>query len=119
MLEPQFYDWFNATIAVEGVLGSSSGGYGGRKLVASVNVLARLEQFIKDVKSHDGDDVQSRGRIFASAVDTTGAAVTITPSTRLTIPAGYIQGTTTQPRIVNVEQHNDEDGDPAYFEVLV
>lgn len=121
-LDSQFVDLMNATITVENVQASSSGGYGGRSFAAAQNVKARIEQLLAKVQSHDGQEVTTRGRIFALGVDSSTSgpvAVTITPSSRLTIPAGYIVATTTQPKILNVEQFNDENGQVAYYEVLV
>lgn len=123
VLDTQFLDWFNASITVENMQGSSSGGYGGRGFSANgpQTTLARLEQYIKNIKSRDGNDVLTKGRLFVSPVTatTSAAAVTVRVNDRITIPAGYILGTTTQPRILDVEQHNDENGSPMFFEVLV
>lgn len=120
-LDPQFVDWMNATIVLEGATGSSSGGYGGRKFGTPVNVLARIEQYVVKTKTHDGNEVNTRGRLYVSPVDSSSShgSITIRPPDRITIPAGYIVGEDLQPRIVNVEQHDDENSQPMYFEVLV
>lgn len=120
-LDPQFLDWMNATIAIENQIGTSSGGYGGRKFSASVPVLARIEQFITKMQSHEGKEVVTKGRMFVAPIDSTSnaAAVMIRTTDRVTIPSGYIFGADTQPRVINVEQHNDEQGSLMYYEVVV
>jgi len=122
-IDTQFLDWFNASITVENAQGSSSGGYGGRTYSANgpQTVLARLEQYIKKVQSRDGNDLFTKGRLFVAPMTATSsaAAVTVRVGDRITIPAGYILGTSTQPRILDVEQLNDEYGSPMYYEVLV
>lgn len=120
-LDSQFVDVMNATITVENVQGTSSGGWGARGFAAPINVLARIEQFIAKAQSHEGKEVVTKGRIYMSPVDTTSSQtpVTVRPPDRITIPAGYILGAGPTPRIINVEQHNDETGSPMFFEVLV
>lgn len=120
-LDSQFLDVMNATITVENVQGTSSGGWGARDFASPVNVMARIEQFIEKAQSHEGKEVVTKGRLYVSPVDTTSSQtpITVRPPDRITIPSGYILGAGPTPRIISVEQHNDENGDPMYYEVLV
>lgn len=121
-IDPQILDWYNATITVENVQGTSSGGYGGRKFSAAVNVMARIEQVILKAQSHEGKEVVTKGRLFVAPFDTSGtsSSVSVRPPDRITLPAsGYVLGAGATPRIINVEQVNDEYGGVAMFEVLV
>lgn len=121
MLDPQFIDAMTYSITLENVQGTSSGGWGARKFGAAVTVLARIEQLVQKAQSHEGKEVVTKGRLIMAPFDTTSNStpITVRPPDRITIPAGIILGAGPSPRIINVEQHNDETGDPMYFEVLI
>lgn len=121
-LDAQLLEHMVATITLENVISSSSGGWGARGFGPAHNVKARIEQYVARVQSHDGNEVVSKARVFAAPFDTSTSgtvAVSFHVPDRVTIPSGYILAADTVPRIISVEQHADEDGDVMYYELII
>lgn len=111
--EAEFDQLLNVSVTLEAF--ASTDGAGSSSYGAAKTVSARVEQTARKVVNREGREVVSSTAVYLKPTDSVGAAVTVGPNDRITLPAGYAPQA---PPIINVERHNDEAG-LHHWEVLL
>jgi len=111
-LDPQFLDWMFNTVTVENVTSLSTDGYGTRKFATGFSWQCRIEQKSQLVTSREGKEVRCLAALYGPPYDaSTGqTAIVIGDTARITLPAGVMVAGSSQPAIMNVEEHRDDTG---------
>jgi len=111
-LDPQFRDWMLKTVSVQNVNSLSTDGYGTRSFGTAFNWQCRIEQISNLITGKDGKEVKSTATLYGPPYDATTSQGTITigPTAKITLPSGVLIAGTSQPPVLNVEEHPDDTG---------
>jgi hypothetical protein len=115
--ERDFLDWMTRTVVIQPLASSSTDGYGARTFTSTSGLAAtscRIERRTTLVRLLDGREVTSSTVVicppFAGGSSSSGGLIAPTVSSKITLPTGLLVSGSSQPPILAVEPHDDENG---------
>ena len=115
--ERDFLDWMTRTVLIQPFSALTTDGYGGRAFTSTsglTDTKCRIERKTTLLRLIDGREVTSSTVVicppFSGNSSSSGGLITPTVSSKITLPTGILVSGSSQPPILAVEPHDDENG---------